>query len=146
MIWPRSSTLDPSRSTAQDDNSARETVKGIESASKAWRSVMRRLLMLFVVTVATMIARFSYAEETMPQSSEFAIDLCRQLDTQTGNLSFSPLSVRAALAMTAAGAKGKTLEEMNNVLRLRDHQAIGQMLRDLAREPKENDAKLVLRI
>lgn len=107
---------------------------------------MRRLLMLFVLSAATMIARFSYAEEPMPQSSEFAIDLYRQLDTQTGNLFFSPLSVRAALAMTAAGAKGKTLEEMNNVLCLKDHQAIGQMLRDLAREPKERDGKLVLRI
>src|SRR5438477_10183222 len=107
---------------------------------------MRRLLMLFLLTGATMIARFSYAEEPMPQSSEFAIDLYRQLDTQPGNLFFSPLSVRAALAMTAAGAKGKTLDEMQNVLRLNDHQAIGQMLRELAREPEQNDAKLILRI
>lgn len=85
----------------------------------------------------------------MPASSEFAIDLYHQLDTQPGNVFFSPLSIRSALAMTSAGAKGKTLEEMNQVLRLsgpNPHEAMGEMLRELAKEPKERDAKLVLRI
>jgi serpin B len=94
-------------------------------------------------------AQWSHAEETMPASSEFAIDLYHQLDTQPGNVFFSPLSIRSALAMTSAGAKGKTLEEMNQVLRLsgpNPHEAMGEMLRELAKEPKERDAKLVLRI
>jgi serpin B len=52
--------------------------------------------------------------------------------------------------MTAAGAKGKTLEEMNAVLHLagdKPHVAMSTLLRDLESEPKKNDRpKLTLRI
>src|SRR2546423_10041560 len=92
-----------------------------------------------LLVLAMIIPRSSHAEESMPASSEFALDLYHQLDNQPGNVFFSPLSIRAALAMTSAGAKGKTLEEMNSVLRLSDrdpHAAMGAMLRDLAQEPK----------
>jgi len=47
----------------------------------------------------------------------FAGDLYRQLAQSRGNLVFSPLSISTALAMTLAGARGQTAEEMTAVLR-----------------------------
>src|SRR5579884_1003520 len=46
----------------------------------------------------------------------FAFDLYAQLRSKDGNLFFSPYSVSAALAMTSAGARGRTLDEMNQTL------------------------------
>ncbi len=42
----------------------------------------------------------------------FAVDLYHQLETMDGNLFYSPYSISSALAMTYAGAEGKTAEEM----------------------------------
>ncbi len=42
----------------------------------------------------------------------FALDLYHQLETMDGNLFYSPYSISSALAMTYAGAEGKTAEEM----------------------------------
>jgi serpin B len=49
-------------------------------------------------------------------SNRFGFDLYAQLRAQDENLIVSPISVSIALAMTAAGARGKTLEEMSRVL------------------------------
>jgi len=51
-------------------------------------------------------------------SNRFAIDLYRQLRTDHENLFFSPFSIHAALAMTATGARGATLEQLVAVLHL----------------------------
>lgn len=49
--------------------------------------------------------------------NRFAIALHQQLGRQTnGNLFFSPYSITSALAMTALGARGATLAEMNRAL------------------------------
>jgi len=48
----------------------------------------------------------------------FALDLYGRLREQEGNLFFSPYSISAALAMTAAGARGETADEMAKVLHL----------------------------
>ncbi|MCA9636465.1 MAG: serpin family protein, partial [Myxococcales bacterium] len=48
--------------------------------------------------------------------NRFGDALYGQLRPQNGNLFMSPLSVRIALAMTYAGARGKTAEEMRSVL------------------------------
>lgn len=51
------------------------------------------------------------------QNNAFALDLYQQLRKEkTGNLFFSPTSISVALAMTYAGAKGETAEEMAKVL------------------------------
>jgi serpin B len=50
--------------------------------------------------------------------NEFATDLYGKLRAEKGNLFFAPFSISTALAMTAAGAKGNTLAEMNQVLHL----------------------------
>jgi len=46
----------------------------------------------------------------------FAFDLYAQLRSKDGNLFFSPYSISAALAMTSAGARGQTLDEMTKTL------------------------------
>lgn len=51
-------------------------------------------------------------------NARFGYDLYAKLATEPGNLFLSPFSISAALAMTAAGAKGKTLDEMKKVLHL----------------------------
>jgi serpin B len=59
----------------------------------------------------------------------FAADLHPRLGTVKDTLFFSPLSISTALAMTSAGAKGKTLEEMQKVLHLpaEPHAAFGSL-------------------
>jgi len=51
-------------------------------------------------------------------NNRFAFDLYAKLNDQPGNAFFSPYSVHTALGMTATGAKGKTREEMLQVLHL----------------------------
>jgi serpin B len=49
-------------------------------------------------------------------NTAFAADLYQQLRGEEGNLFFSPHSISVALAMTYAGARGETAEQMANVL------------------------------
>ena len=51
-------------------------------------------------------------------NNEFAWDLYQQLKGEEGNLFFSPCSLRTALAMAYAGAKGQTAAQMERALRL----------------------------
>lgn len=53
-------------------------------------------------------------------NNEFAIDLYKRLRSDApGNLFLSPYSISAALAMTSAGARGKTEQQMAEVLHFR---------------------------
>ena len=54
----------------------------------------------------------SFAED----NNDFALAMYGQLRQRPGNLFFSPFSIRAALGMTQAGARGKTAEEMSEAL------------------------------
>ncbi len=49
-------------------------------------------------------------------NSAFAFDLYQALKDTDGNLFYSPYSISVALAMTYAGARGKTAEQMANTL------------------------------
>jgi serine protease inhibitor len=49
-------------------------------------------------------------------NSAFAQELYAQLSKSKGNLCFSPYSLSSALAMTYAGARGKTADEMGRVM------------------------------
>ncbi len=51
-------------------------------------------------------------------NNAFAGDVYAHLAVKNGNLFFSPTSIQTALAMTCAGARGKTGEEMARTLRL----------------------------
>jgi serpin B len=48
-------------------------------------------------------------------NNAFAVSLYTKLRTEEGNLFFSPYSISTALAMTYAGAEGKTATEMAEV-------------------------------
>ena len=50
-------------------------------------------------------------------NTQFAFDLYQQIQSQPGNLFYSPYSISSALAMTYAGAEGSTAEEMAATLR-----------------------------
>lgn len=65
--------------------------------------------------------------------NSFAAELYKQLASDSkekGNLFLSPFSIEAALTMTSAGARGKTLEEMEKVLHLpkEPHVAFGALI------------------
>lgn len=51
-------------------------------------------------------------------NSAFGCDLYAKLRAERGNVFFSPFSIETALAMTACGAKGNTLAQMQKVLHL----------------------------
>lgn len=76
-------------------------------------------------------------EKPMPQRSNyFAFDLMRTLPSEGENLVFSPFSISAALAMTYAGAREQTMEEMSATLffdadQENFHPAYGQYLNHL---------------
>ena len=73
-------------------------------------------------------------------NNEFAFDLYASLSAeQSGNLFFSPASVSTALAMTYAGARGETAEQMAEVLHFgipheRLHPAFASLIGELRRE------------
>jgi serpin B len=48
----------------------------------------------------------------------FALAMFRTLGQRPGNLLFSPFSIRTALAMAQAGARGETASQMSEVLRI----------------------------
>jgi len=64
----------------------------------------------------------------------FALQLYQRLQGQAGNLFFSPYSISTALAMTHAGARGPTQEQMAQVLCFPTSKDVVQKLAD-AREP-----------
>ncbi len=56
--------------------------------------------------------------EVVSGNNQFALEFFSKIRHEEGNLICSPFSVSTALAMTAAGARGKTAEQMQNVLHL----------------------------
>jgi len=56
----------------------------------------------------------SFAED----NNDFALEIYRQLRQRPGNLFFSPFSIRTALGMTQAGARGETAAQMREALRI----------------------------
>lgn len=79
-------------------------------------------------------------------NTRFAVELYKKLAETDGNIVVSPYSISSALAMTYAGARGQTAEEMRNTLHFalppdRLHPAFGGTTRWLAsaggRKPNE---------
>lgn len=76
------------------------------------------------------------------RNNAFAVDLYSQIKTDPGNLFFCPFSIRIALMMTYAGARGTTAQEMAGVLHVEEgqpsvHQVIGQWVRDLNQQSEQ---------
>ena len=101
---------------------------------------------LALVTVGVCMASFTpaAAQNAAPDddlavvagNTRFALDVYDQLREKNENIFFSPLSVSSALAMTYAGARGATADEMARALHfdapaVRLHRAFGKLLADL---------------
>ena len=75
------------------------------------------LLLLTTATIGTVAsAEEGRMSSVVEGNSQFAVDLYGKLRNQPGNLFFSPSSISTALAMTYAGARGETAEQMARVL------------------------------
>jgi serpin B len=70
----------------------------------------------------------------------FASDLYAKLATNKGNVFFSPFSISACLAMTAAGAKGETLAQMRKVLHLPEGNRFGELIKAVTAWPDPKKA------
>ena len=77
-------------------------------------------------------------ENVVEGNNAFALDLYAKLSEAEGNLFFSPYSISTALAMTYAGARGETADEMKATLHLPGgpadktlHDAFGTLVREL---------------
>jgi serpin B len=85
---------------------------------------MKRSLPALLAPLALLAALPVVAEErpapadtaVVSGNNAFAFDLYGQLRSTEGNLFFSPYSISAALAMTSAGARGQTLDEMTKAM------------------------------
>lgn len=83
--------------------------------------ILSAALAIFSVTGTAVMA-----SDALPQSAQapslaqgnnvFALNLYQQLRTADGNIFISPFSIRTALAMTCAGARGETALQMKNAL------------------------------
>ena len=80
-------------------------------------------LLLAVAATPAIAADKSARNPVAEGNMKFALELYGQLSSQKGNLFLSPFSISTALGMTSAGAKGKTLDEMNQTLHLPADQA-----------------------
>ena len=81
--------------------------------------------------------------------NEFAFDLYAKLKDQPGNLFFSPYSISTALAMTYAGARGRTAEQMATTLHFtlaqeKLHAAFADLINRLNAAGKEGSFQLVV--
>jgi len=87
-------------------------------------------------------------------NTAFSLDLYHQLKSLSGNLFFSPYSISSALAMTYAGAEGKTAEEMAVVFHFLMEEdklhpafnALDQYLEGLAKQEVPNDVGEVFQL
>jgi serpin B len=80
-------------------------------------------------------------------NNEFAFDLYARLRARDGNLFFSPNSISTALAMTSAGARGDTADEMAKALHFtlppdRLHPAFAALLKALNAEGQKRGYQL----
>lgn len=103
---------------------------------------MRELIMAAAALATIMSVQEAGAQprgdvkDLVRNNTEFAADLFARLAQQDGNLFFSPYSISNALAMTFAGARGSTAEEMKTTLRFalgqdRLHPAFADLIRRL---------------
>src|SRR5258707_964087 len=78
-------------------------------------------------------------------NTAFALDLYAQLKAGPGNLFFSPYSISTCLAMTYAGTRGDTEQEMARVLHFppgQIHKSFGELQRQLAEAEKQKGVQL----
>jgi serpin B len=99
------------------------------------------LLTLFPASVLAEKAARADRAAVVKGDTEFALDLYGKLRSREGNLFLSPFSISTALAMTSAGARGKTLEQMTSTLHLPDQRRLHPALAALMRQVNAGGAK-----
>ncbi len=87
--------------------------------------------------------------EVVRGNNQFAWDLYAKLREAEGNLFFSPYSISTALAMTYAGARGETAEQMAETLHFTApdedlHRAMGALVDALNKAGEEGDFELAV--
>lgn len=83
-----------------------------------------KLTIIPIITIAIIFANYSFVfadtnndlQTIVKSNSDFGFNLYQKLKENKGNLFFSPHSISTALAMTYAGSRGQTEEEMAEVL------------------------------
>ncbi len=136
---------------------------------------MRAIKCVFVLLVVMATASGVWAKLAVKEgeriivegNNKFALQSYAKLRAREGNLFFSPYSISTALAMTYAGARGKTEKQMAEVLRfptvtkligepkgglmalpgwhrLRFHSAFGRIIKDLNNRGKKGGYELTV--
>lgn len=118
---------------------------------------MRKIVVMMAAAVLVSGLALSAAEKAEPKkgdvatvvkgNNEFAFDLYGQLRKNDGNLFFSPSSISTALAMTYAGARSTTADEMARTLHFtlppdKLHPAFAELRKDLNAEGKKRPYQL----
>ncbi|MGD9110622.1 MAG: serpin family protein, partial [Phycisphaerales bacterium] len=62
------------------------------------------------------VAEPNYIKAVVKSNNTFGLNMYLKLRDEPGNIFLSPYSISTALAMTYAGARGRTEKEMANVL------------------------------
>jgi serpin B len=74
------------------------------------------LILLSFIALSMQMAAPAQVESLVASNTAFALNLYGQLAANSGNLFFSPYSISTCLAMTYAGARGDTEQQMAQVL------------------------------
>jgi serine protease inhibitor len=119
---------DSSSTTAPAPLSRLKSWSAVYLVVSAKQKLLARCVFLLVILVPTAAILSAWPQTPRPferspevqsivdANTAFAVDLYRRLKLDHQNLFFSPYSVSAALAMTYAGARGQTGDEMARVL------------------------------
>ena len=109
---------------------------------------MRRFSVILTTVLIVTAAPAARSEEVNPLvkgNNAFACDLYAKLRANKGNLIFSPYSVSTALAMTYAGARGETAEQMQKTLHfLLGQEGLHEAFRTLASQLKPKEGELTI--
>lgn len=106
------------------------------------------LLVFFIATGGqTNAEENTMVEKMVLNNSSFAVGLYSHLKQIDGNLFFSPFSISAALAMTYAGAREKTANQMATALHFNQepnqlHLSMGELISRLNAVQKESEVDL----
>ncbi len=111
------------------------------------RRTLPIILMLSFIFGPRTDAASAQTQALVDGNTAFALNLYGQLKAQPGNLFFSPYSISTALAMTYAGARGETEQQMAKVLHFgKDQQALpaafGQLQRQLGEAGQQKGIEL----